>query len=103
MDTSFWPNALAKGSGGISEQCFLRVLRGALHGRKHAIKALEQLEATKAICCSCRTRHCKHVHPTEVTPLDYNALDASVTQLWHSGMSKTHDIDGDDAAGKAVP
>lgn len=81
MDNRFWPNALAKGNGGISEQCFLRVLRGALHGRQHANEALEQLEATKIICRSCRTRYCKHVHPSEGATLDYNALDVSVTTL----------------------
>ena len=40
MDTSFWQGALAADSGGISQQCFLRVLRGALHGRQQAITSL---------------------------------------------------------------
>ena len=44
MDSSFWQGALAGGSGGISEQCFLRVLRGALHGRQEAIKSLVAFE-----------------------------------------------------------
>lgn len=49
MDASFWQVEMAGVTGGISQQCFLRVLRGALHGRQEAVKVLHQRVHPQAI------------------------------------------------------
>ena len=96
MDASFWPGALASGSGGISQQCFLRVLRGALHGRQEAIEAFEkqQLPAPKTlngyqICSNCEGywSNCRGTCAPSAkrSKIDRDALDVSITTLtqWH--------------------
>ena len=44
LDASFWQGALAEVDSGISQQCFLRVLRGALHGRQELVRSVEVLK-----------------------------------------------------------
>ena len=44
MDVNFWQGEVARVKDGISQQCFLRVLRGALHGRQEAVKSIKVLQ-----------------------------------------------------------
>lgn len=98
MDASFWQGALARDSGGISQQCFLRVLRGALHGRQEAVEAFEKLQhAPHAVghglgryltCSNCQAfwDGCRCSCLSIKRPkIDRDALDVSITTLtqWH--------------------
>ena len=79
VDTSFWQGALTAGSGGISQQCFLLVLRGALYGRQHARKFLDVLHQHHCNCAG---------YDNDDVPLDsaiHGDCDVTIAILrkWH--------------------
>lgn len=93
MDASFWQGEMAAVTGGISQLCFLRVLRGALHGRQEAVKALQERvhSASDDVAgyCSYCDDYCDGPCPPHNNRLRQSevieALDVSITTLteWH--------------------
>ena len=98
VDSSFWQGALARGCGGISEQCFMRVLRGALHGKQTAIKSAQTLQkqlmmlasqGKSARCndCAGKWKYCggNCVPSAKRRKAEHDALDIPITTLteWH--------------------
>lgn len=90
MDISFCQSELA-GSDGISQQCSLRVLRGALHGRQEAVKSVVRQKElasriTGARLCSYCNKYCNgNCEPVKSLKVDIDTLDVSITTLteWH--------------------
>lgn len=97
MDASFWQGALAEVDGGISQQCFLRVLRGALHGRQELVKSVEVLKehlvsnnSSSNDGFSRRCNYCRKLcgggcASFQSLMVDVNDLDVSIKTLtkWH--------------------
>lgn len=103
MDITSWKLADSEATGDISQQCFLRVLRGALHGRQEAFKAVVKLERkiasqlsstyNRTCCCSHCLTHCqgtcglakRAIAKEDIAKVDIAALDISITTLteWH--------------------